>query len=77
MACVMMSIIVMMMMIIFIVSVLAWIMTFLVQNVCMISNALEMCPELSVTLALGKRTDLHVDVSTGHLRLLIGTAHGQ
>ena len=41
----------------------------------MLGDALEMRFELAMTLLPGKRADLHVDVSTCHLGLLITLAH--
>ena len=64
-------------MIILIVLVLARIMAFLMLDVVMLGDAFEVRLELTMALLTGQRADLHVDVTTCHLRLLIDMAHGE
>lgn len=64
-------------MIFIIVTIFAWIVTFLMMHdVFVFGNALEVSFELALSLALRQRTDLHVDVTTGHFGLLIQMPHG-
>lgn len=69
--------IIMMMIVIMIVVVfiLAWIMPFFVLDVRFSRHALQVSLELAVPLLLRQRTDLHVDVTSRHLRLLIHMPH--
>lgn len=64
-------------MIILIVLVLARVVAFLVLDVLMLGDAFEVRLELAVALLAGQRADLHVDVTTRHLWLLIDMAHGE
>ena len=58
-----------------VVLVLTWIVTFGELMVVMLGDALEMGLELAMALLTRKRADLHVDVTTGHFRLLVALAH--
>ena len=49
---------------------------FCVQDVLVLRDAFEMRLEFAVALALRQRAELHVDVTTGHARLLIEVPHG-
>lgn len=60
-----------------VVLVLARIMPLMVQDVLVLSDAFEVSLELTLTLALWQRTELHVDVTTRHARILINVPHGQ
>lgn len=57
--------------------VLARIMPFLVNDVLVLGDAFEVSLELTLALALWQRTELHVDVTTRHARILIDMPHGQ
>lgn len=59
----------------FVMLVLTWVMLTLV-HVFFIRHTLEVSLELTVTLTFRQRTHLHVDVTTCHLRLLVGMTHG-
>jgi len=60
-----------------IVLVLARIMPLVVNDVLVFSDTFEVGLELALTLALGQRTELHVDVTARHARILIDVAHGE
>lgn len=64
-----------MVIIVVIVLVLTRVMPLAVLDVGLGGDAFQVSLELAVPLLLRKRTDLHVDVSTGHLRLLIHMPH--
>jgi hypothetical protein len=49
---------------------------FAVVNVLLLGDTLEVGLELALALALRQRAHLHVDVTSSHLRLLVGVAHG-
>lgn len=68
--------IVIMMMIILIVLILARVVPLLVLDVVMFGDALEVGLELAVALLSWKGAHLHVDVASGHPRLLVAMAHG-
>ena len=54
------------------------VMTFFVMlDVTVISDAFKVCLELTMTLTLRQRADLHVDVTSSHLRILVHMPHGQ
>lgn len=57
--------------------VFARVMTFLVEDVLVFSDTLEMGLELALALAFRQRTELHVDITSGHARILIDVAHGE
>lgn len=59
-----------------IVLILARVVTFGVLVIVMLRDAFEMRFELAVALLTRKRADLHVDVASSHLWLLIALAHG-
>ncbi len=54
------------------------VMTFFVMlDVTVISDAFKVCLELTMALTLRQRADLHVDVTSSHLRILVHMPHGQ
>lgn len=54
------------------------VMTFFVMlDVTVISDAFKVCLELTMTLTLRQRADLHVDVTSSHLRILVHMPHGK
>lgn len=69
--------VVIMVIIILIVLVLARIMTVMMHHFVMLGDAFEVRLELALALALRQRTELHVDVTTRHARILIHMAHGE
>lgn len=62
--------------VILIMLVLTRVVTFLMLDVMMLSDAFEVRLELTMALLPRQRTDLHVDVAARHLRLLIALSHG-
>lgn len=50
---------------------------FVMDDVRMRGDAFKVRLELALTLALRQRTELHVDVTPGHARILIDVPHGQ
>ena len=65
------------MMVILVMLVFARIVSFLMEDFTVLSDAFKVRLKLAVTLTLRQRTDLHVDVSAGHPRFLIDMAHGK
>ncbi len=64
------------MMILLIMLVFTRVVALLMLNVILGSDTLEMSLELAVPLLFRQRTHLHVDVSSGHLGLLVHMSHG-
>ncbi len=62
-------------MIICIMLVLTRIVTFMMQDVVMLSDTFQVRSELTLALTLRERTDLHVDIATCHARFLINVPH--
>ena len=63
--------------ILIIVLVFARIMPLFVEDVLVFSDTFEVRLELALALALRQRTELHVDVTASHTRILIDVPHGQ
>lgn len=63
-------------MILLIVFVLTRIVTFMVKDILVLCDALKMLLELALTLTFGQRAELHIDVTTGHARILVKVPHG-
>ena len=65
------------MVILIIVLVFARVMPLFVEDVLVFSDTFEVRLELALALTLRQRTELHVDVTARHARILIDVAHGE
>ena len=71
-------VVVVIVMIFIIMAIFTWIVAFFMMlDVFVLCDAFKVSLELTLSLALRQRTDLHIDVTTGHFRLLVEMSHGE